>query len=113
MISKTLVQVFFAHRKQLEAAKRFVSGFLLVIDGTFNTNDLRFPLLVIVGVLNTGRTFPVAFSFCSSESREAFDFVWESLKEECFILEITPPRVILGDWVLGLVSSVPGAFPDA
>jgi MULE transposase domain len=112
IISKTLVQIFFAHRKQLEAAKRFVSGFLLVIDGTFNTNDLRFPLLVIVGVLNTGRTFPVAFSFCPSESREAFDFVWESLKEECFIPEIAPPRVILGDWAPGLVSSVPGAFPD-
>jgi hypothetical protein len=111
-ISKTLIQIFFAHRKQLEAAKRFVSGFLLVIDGTFNTNDLRFPLLVIVGVLNTGRTFPVAFSFCPSESREAFDFVWESLKEECFIPEVAPPRVILGDWAPGLVSSVPSAFPD-
>ena len=82
MISKTLVQIFFAHRKQLEAAKRFVSGFLPVISGTFNANDLCFPLLVIVGVLNTGRTFPVAFSFWPSKSREVFDFVWESLKEE-------------------------------
>ena len=81
-ISKILVQIFFTHRKQLKAAKRFVSGFLLVIDGTFNTNDLRFPLLITVGVLNTDRTFPVDFSFCPSESREAFGFVWESLKEE-------------------------------
>src|SRR5271170_6793234 len=67
----------------------------------------------IVGVLNTGRTFPVAFSFCPSESREAFDFVWESLKEKCFIPEVAPPRVILGDWVPGLVYSVPDTFPDA
>jgi hypothetical protein len=82
VISRKLTQIFFAHRKQLDAAKRFVSGWLLVIDGTFNTNKLRLPLLVIVGVLNTGDTFPVAFSFCPSESKDAFDFVWESLKEE-------------------------------
>jgi len=39
--------------------------------------------------------------------------VWESLKEECFIQEVAPPRVILGDWAPGLVYSVPDAFPDA
>jgi hypothetical protein len=107
-----LVQIFFAHRRQLEAVKRFVSGFLLVIDGTFNTNDHRLPLLTMVGVLNTGETFPVAFSFCQSESRAAFDFVWESLREECFTPEIPPPRVILGDWAAGLIASIPQSFPE-
>jgi hypothetical protein len=110
-ISRKLVRLFFAHRKQLEAATRFVAGRLIVIDGTFNTNDLRLPLLVIVGVLNTNQTFPVAFSYCPSESNDSISFVWKSLREECFIPGIAPPRVILGDWAAGLIASIPASFP--
>lgn len=80
--ARKLLQIFFVHRKQLEAAQRFMSSWLLVIDGTFNTNKLRLPLLVAVGVLNSGSTFPVAFSYCPSESAESLGFVWQALKEE-------------------------------
>ena len=38
LISRKLVQLFFAHRKQLKAATRFVTGWLIVINRTFNTN---------------------------------------------------------------------------
>ena len=41
-------------------------------------------------------------------------FVWRSLKEEYFILASAAlPRVIIGDWIAGLTSSVPKAFPEA
>ena len=50
-----------------------MTGFLLIVDGTFNTNDLRLTLVNMVGVLNTGETFPVTFSYCASESRDSFD----------------------------------------
>lgn len=113
-ISRKLVQLFFAHRKQLEAATRFVSDWVITIDGTFNTNELRLPLLVVVGVLSTNETFPVAFSYCPSESAASIGFVWDSLKEECFIPTSTAlPRVIIGDWAAGLISSIPKAFPEA
>jgi hypothetical protein len=46
-----------------------------VIDGTFNTNKERLPLLIAVGVLNSGKTFLVAFSYCPSESEESFKFI--------------------------------------
>jgi hypothetical protein len=111
--ARKLLQIFFAHRKQLEAAQRFVSSWLLVIDGTFNTNKLRLPLLVAVGVLNSGSTFPVAFSYCPSESAESLGFVWQALKEECFVGDLPGPRVILGDWAGGLTASVPKHFPSA
>jgi hypothetical protein len=68
VISRKLVQIWFTHPAQLEATRRFVTGFLLVVDGTFNTNDLRLTLVNMVSVLNTGETFPVAFSYCASES---------------------------------------------
>jgi MULE transposase domain len=113
-ISRKLVQLFFAHPKQLEAATRFVSDWVIIIDGTFNTNELRLPLLVVVGVLSTNKTFPVAFSYCPSESAVSIGFVWSSLKEECFIpASAALPRVVIGDWAAGLTSSVPKAFPEA
>jgi hypothetical protein len=46
-IARKLVQLFFAHRQQLEAAQRFVADWLIVIDGTFNINELRLPLFVL------------------------------------------------------------------
>jgi hypothetical protein len=112
-IGRELVQIFFAHRKQLEAAQRFVADWLIIIDGTFNTNELDLPLLVIVGVLSTGQTFPVAFSYCPSESTKSIRFVWDCLKQECFTGDVPPPRIILGDWAAGLISSVPEAFPNS
>jgi hypothetical protein len=112
-IGRKLVQLFFAHREQLEAAARFVADWVIVIDGTFNTNELRLPLLVCVGVLSTNKTFPVAFSYCPSESSRSISFVWQCLREECFIPgKATPPRVILGDWATGLIASIPTAFPN-
>jgi hypothetical protein len=97
----------------LDAATRFVADWVILIDGTFNTNELRLPLLECVGVLSTNKTFPVAFSYCPSESAESIGFVWESLKDECFIPNIAEPRVIIGDWAAGLIASVPKAFPNA
>ena len=108
-VSRQLIQVFFAHRKQLEAAQRFVTDWLIIIDGTFNTNELDLPLLIIVGVLSTGQMFPVAFSYCPAESIKSISYVWDCLKKECFTGDIPPPRIILGDWAAGLISSVPKA----
>ena len=42
------------------------------------------PILIAIGVLNLGRTFPIAFSYCSSELETSFSFFWESLKAYCF-----------------------------
>jgi len=90
----------------------------LIIDGIFNINKDRLPLLITIDILNSGKTFPACFSYCPSESTESFAFVWESLKEECFKsdgnLSASPyPRVFLGDQAAGLLASVPKAFPDA
>ena len=117
VVKRQIVQLWFAYREQLNVAARFCSDFLLVIDGTFNTNKERLPLLIAVGVLNSGHTFPVCFSYCPSESEESFMFVFESLREECFKSKLhlpapPPPRVILGNQAAGLIAAVPKAFPD-
>jgi MULE transposase domain len=117
-IKRKMVQIWFAHKQQLQAAARFCSDWLLVIDGTFNTNKYRLPLLIAVGVLNSGRTFPVCFSYCPSESDESFGFVWDSLKQECFksdqnLSAPPPPRIFLDDQAAGLISSVLKHWPEA
>jgi hypothetical protein len=96
-------------------AKRFVSGFALTIDRTFDTNKLRLALLVAVGTTNTGNTFPVFFSFCPAEDRASFNFCWKSFKE-CLhnqgvalareAGEVRSPAlgVIIADWAPGLTS---------
>lgn len=118
-IGRKLVQIWFTRPELIEASKRFVSDWLIVIDGTFNTNNLRMPILIAVGALNSGRTFPVAFSYCPSESKESFAFFWDSLQAHCFEQESegsaapAPPRVILGDQASGLIASIPEAFPHA
>ena len=58
----------------METARRFISDFLVVIDGTFNTNTARLPLLIAVGQLNSGKTFPVAFYWYKSELKESYAF---------------------------------------
>jgi len=115
-ISRKLKQIWFAHREQLKAAQRFVSNWSLVIDGTFNTNKDRLPLLIAVGVLNSGHTFPIAFSYVPSESDESLGFFWDSMKEECFIPDGNlpappPPRIVIADQAGGVLSSVSKAWP--
>ena len=58
----------------MQATQRFISDFCIVIDGTFNTNRLKLPLLVAVGQLNSGKTFPAAFSWCPEEDEALYGF---------------------------------------
>jgi hypothetical protein len=68
-----------------------------VINNTFNINKLRLPLLVLVNILNINKTFLAAFSFYLFKSAESIDFIWESIKAECFINGVLPPHVVIGD----------------
>ena len=53
-------------------------------------------MLIGVGVLNSGETFPLYYSYYPSESAELISFVWESLKAECFLPGKAPnPAIIL------------------
>ena len=126
--SKTLEQIWFSHPELIQASRRFISDALLVIDGTFNTKNLRMPLLVAVGVLNSGRTFPAAFPFTQSESAESYEFFFEAFKYYCNNLcnnleigdlddseesPVVNPAVILGDWIGGINAAAARVFPQA
>ena len=71
------------------------------IDSTFNTNRLRLPLSDIVGIDNTGKTFPVAFCYITSESAASFAWISEQLSEYVFY-DCPEPALIIGDFAKGL-----------
>lgn len=105
---KVLDQVVFCSSEQIELARRFCSDFLLIIDATFNTNDKNLLLSSLVGVTNTGRTFPVAFSFQPSEAERSFTLTWQFLDQFVFHSGLNGPAVIMGDQAPGFVSSMGG-----
>jgi len=76
--------IFFMSDEQIRLARRFVSGFLYETDATFSTNTRRLPLSVMVGIDNTGHTFPMAFMFITTESAKSFKFAGECLIDLCF-----------------------------
>jgi len=61
--------------EQIKLARRFVSGFMYKIDATFNTNRLKLPLSVMVGIDNCGKTFLIAYCYITSELAASFKFV--------------------------------------
>ena len=109
-VKRQLEQLFFMSDVQIQWAQRFCSSFMIEVDTTFNTNNLRLPLTIITGISNTGDSFPVAFSFLPSESKVSFDFIFENLKEIVW-QEFLPPRVVIGDQAKGLIASLPDSMP--
>ena len=54
---------------------------------------------------NENETFPIAFSFCSSESVDAFIFFFKSLREEFFNSYVPEPAVVLSDLAGSMISA--------
>ena len=97
---------FFCNAEQIRLTRRFVSGFLIETDATFNTNQLNLPLSVLVGITNTNQTFPAAYCYITSESAECFTFLFDCMKDLFFHDTCPGPRVILGDFAAGLTAAM-------
>jgi hypothetical protein len=106
VVSRKLVQIVFFLKDAIRFGQRFIAGKVLLVDGTFNTNKLRMPLLVGVGIINSGKTFPQAYSYCPGETAESYEFFFEVLREEVFVDDILDPAVIMGDQAAGLIKAV-------
>jgi hypothetical protein len=103
--SRVVRDIFFMSDEQVRLARRFVSSFMYETDATFNTNTRRLPLSVMVGIDNTGKTFPMAFMFITSESAKSFVFASQCLTDLCFY-DCPEARVICGDFSKGLGAAI-------
>ena len=97
---------FFCNPKQIQYARRFVSGFAVQTDATFNTNHLNMPLSSLVGTTNTAKTFTMAYCFVTSKSTEAFSFINWCVQDLIFYDNCPGPAVMIGDFSAGLSSAM-------
>lgn len=63
-------------------------------------------LSILVGITNTISSFPLAYTFISSKSAEAFKFLNAYCKEIFFRDNCPGPTVLLGDFSLGLSAAM-------
>jgi hypothetical protein len=74
IISRKLVQIVFLHKKAIRFGQRYISSKVLIVHGTYNTNEKRILLLVGINITNSGKTFPLALSYYPSETAKSYDF---------------------------------------
>ncbi|KAJ9560030.1 hypothetical protein OSB04_005190 [Centaurea solstitialis] len=104
-----LENLFFAHPKSLELWHAFPH--VVLIDATYQTNRYSLPILEIVGVTPTNKTFCIAFVLMHKEDEPSYTWAlscFKSLMDECIL-----PRVIVTDRDLALMKACNVLFPDA
>ena len=69
-------------------------------------------LLIVVGVINTNRNFPITYSFAKSEVKMFFEFLFIYLKRFIFINGIAEARVVLSNQAAGLIVAMPVSLPS-
>jgi hypothetical protein len=102
---QVVCDLFWMSSEQIRMARRFVSCFMYKTDATFNTNILRLPLGVMVGIDNTRATFPVAYCYITSESAASFKWISEQLTNLAF-LDCPEPALICSNFSKGLGAAV-------
>jgi len=102
---RVIKDLFWMSPEQIKMARWFVSGFMYETDATFNTNHLKLPLSVMVGIDNCGQIFPMAYCYITSESAASFKFIAEQLTDLAFY-DCPEAAVIVGDFSTGLGAAV-------
>ena len=74
-ISQVIKDVFWMSSEPIRLAQWFVGGFMYKTNATFNTNQLKLLLSVMISVNNRGKTFPMAYCYITSELAASFKFV--------------------------------------
>lgn len=97
-----VTHLFFAASRCIELAKENFK--VVLIDSTYKTNRYRMPLLHVVGLTSTMKTFSLAFCFMKNETES--DYCWAlAVLRSCFDTDSTP-RVIVTDRELALMKAI-------
>ena len=102
--------VLFAHPDSLVYLRAYPE--VLLLDCTYKTNKYGMPLLDMIGVDATGRSFCIAFAFLSGETEEDYTWALERLKtlyEQCSRVF---PSVILTDRCQAVINAASTLFPS-
>lgn len=105
VIHQRLVQIFFTNDDMIRRSRRFASACLMKINATFGTNNLKMPLVVVVGIDNCDATFNIAFSYIRTESTTDYSFVLQNLQGIVFV-DCPLPKVVLADQGEGIQAAL-------
>jgi hypothetical protein len=92
-------------QEQIRLSRRFISGCLLESDDTFNTNSKRLLLQNVIGVDNTGKTFPAMQLLHTKESARLFQLIvkiWQTY----YFYDCPGPGVWCADFCAGVTACV-------
>jgi hypothetical protein len=84
VVQRVLKAVFFTNNDLIKLVRKFCPDWMIQADRTFNTNQIRMPLVDWLGISNTGTSFLFAFCFVTSESTENWRFTLDCLRQTAF-----------------------------
>ena len=110
-LDRHVTAVLFAHPDSLVYLRAYLE--VLLLDCTYKTNKYGMPLLDMIGVDATGRSFCIAFAFLNGETEE--DYIWalERLKTLYEQYNGVFPSVILTDRCQAVINAASILFPSA
>lgn len=103
--------VLFAHPDSLAYLQTYPE--LLLLDCTYKTNRFGMPLLDIIGIDGSNRSFCIAFAFLRGENEEDYLWALERLKSLYEINQIKLPSIILTDCAEACINAVDICFPNS
>ena len=101
-----LIDIMWSHPESSVLCKCFPS--ILLLDCTYKTNRYNMPLLEMVGMTSTGRTFSIAHAFLAHEREENYEWVLTKLKH--FYMPDKLPEVIVTDREWALIKGIKKKF---
>ncbi|XP_028051733.1 uncharacterized protein LOC114256313 [Camellia sinensis] len=107
--TETVTDLFFAHPVSLDLLRAFPC--VLLMDCTYKTNRYRWPLLEIVGITSTEKTFSVGFAYLQYEKED--NYAWALGILRSLMDENSLPNVIVTDRELSLMNAIATIFPRA
>ena len=104
-----LENLFFIHPTSMTLWRAF--PWVIEIDSTYKTNIYNMPLVEIVGVTSTGKTFSLAYAFIVNEREANYQWVLRCLKST--LADSFAVRVVLTDRELALMRALKVVMPEA
>ena len=106
-----ITDILWVHPKSLELSVNFPS--VLIIDATYKTNEYRIPLLEVVGITSTMRTYSLMFAYLSNERAEQLTWALNTLKNWMVEKGASLPSVFVSDRDLALINAIETCFSMA
>jgi MULE transposase domain/FAR1 DNA-binding domain len=107
--NNNLTHFLFCKKESIELYKKFHTT--ITIDCTYKTNKFGMPLMNVVGMCSSNKTFFICFVFMVQEQYK--NYFWGLRKIKDLIFKHTLPSIIVTDRELALMDSIKNVFPNS